>query len=850
MSKTLVIVESPGKITKIQHILGNSYLVMASVGHIIDLDKKSLSIDLEKNYEPIYTILHDKHDVVRKLIKAYKNTSDVLLATDEDREGEMIAWSLAKELKIKDAKRIVFNSITEKELKTAVKNPRPIDNNLVDAQKLRRVLDRIIGYRLSPLLWKSLNQMNLSAGRVQSVVVKLIIEKENEIKEFFQNDLNSYFKVSGEFTYKKSKLEAILYEKKKKTKKDIDEDSDKKKKKKTKKDVDKDNNPEEYTGGKIASIIEYENISSVMKSISKSTFKITDIFDKEHFRNPSAPFTTSTLQQEASSKLGFTSKRTMISAQHLYEAGYITYMRTDSISLSEEAMKKIEKYVKETYGNNYYRRVQYKSKSKNTQEAHEAIRPSDPNVKTVEINSSQKIGNDEIKLYNLIWKRSIASQMAPAKINITSIIVDISKLKDYYFVSQIKNILFKGFLIVYDFVNIEKDDRDNDDDLDLTTDNIKPKIGSELEANTVKAKQTYQHPPSRYNEASLVNKLDPNNLNIGRPSTYASIIEKIQKANYIVKKDNLGIDKEMMIIEWDGNKKIEETTDKITLGKDTNRFTPTTLGIIVTDFLIKYFNEIMDYKFTAHMEELLDEVAEGKIKWVKVLDKFYKTFQPLVDNLTTKLKDNPDQKLSKEKVLGKHPTSGYEITALITRYGEAVKMTDPSNPKKYIYAPIKLPLTLDTIKLDEAVKLFEYPKNLGKYGKKDVLLQKGKFGFYLKVGTDKITLDLDEETVNKYTLEDAIKVLNEKKSNELWSGSDSKFKYIILEGPYGKYINAKPKTKTGKSRNYKLPEKIGDKEIKTNEDIKKLTLDDILKIISEAYNKPRKGFKKNYKKKE
>ena len=819
----LVICESGGKIEKIQHILGDNYIVIASYGHIIDLDKHDISINFSDNFQPIYKVLDGKEIVISKLQKAFSKCDDVLLATDKDREGEMIAWSLARELKIDNPKRIAFTSITKKDLLDAVKHPCKINNDLVDAQKLRRLLDRIIGYRISPLLWKSIGSGQLSAGRVQSVVVKLIIEKENEIKDFFKCDSVSFFKTYGEFMDKNKKIfKSYLYIK--------DQDGDIKK-------------------GKISQIIKLEEAKIVMKQIMKSSFKISDFNERESLRYPSPPFTTSTLQQEASRKYGFSAKRTMTTAQHLYEAGFITYMRTDSMNLSDEALKSIGDFVISKYNNEYYKKTNYTSKVKNTQEAHEAVRPTDVKVLGISDNSKSKIGVDEIKLYSLIWKRSVASQMTPAKFNIISIQIDISKCNDYYFVSQIEKNIFPGFLTVYNLSNIEHDDKNDDDknddnknDDDKNDDKndddiIIPKIGSKLDIKIVNSTQEYKRPPTRYNEATLISKIDPKNLNIGRPSTYASIIDKIQNTGYVNKEDNEGIEKESIVLSWDGEAKIEEDIKKIILGNDKNKFVPSSLGILVNDFLIQYFPNIMDYKFTADMEDQLDDVASGKLKWNIVLENFYKTFQLLIEKLNNTIK--PKEIVDKyERVLGNHPESGKKIVATIAKYGSIVKLIDNEKKSKSIIAPIKKPLTLENITIVDALKLFEFPKTLGKYGKKIATLNRGKYGYYLKVGEIKISLDITEEDISEFDIDDAIKAIAEKNKNILWQIEDATNNYIILDGKYGKYINTKPLKGKKKAKNYKLPEDIN---------IDDLTLEKILDIISNSYKN--RGRKKSTKQK-
>lgn len=861
----LVLIESSGKIEKIQHILGKDYKVLASLGHIIDLDKKDISIDFDNNYEPKYKILDGKHDVIKKICAMYNKCDDVLIATDKDREGEMIAWSLARELHIKNPKRITFTSITQKDLIDAVKHAGKINIDLVNAQKLRRILDRIIGYRISPLLSKSLGRMASSAGRVQSVVVRLIVEKENEIENFFESDEESFFKTMGEFSIKnhimKSQLYSINshskstdnsddeYSDDESTEDSSSESSEDESDSSSEDDSSNDESSEEESEddienkpkkGKISKINKLSDARNVMLNISKSTFKISNISEKESIRYPSAPFTTSTLQQEASRKMGFSSKQTMIAAQHLYEAGFITYMRTDSVSLSDEAMDEIKKFVTKTYGKEYYRKMDYNTKSKKTktvktQEAHEAIRPTHVEKEFIAKNSTTRIDDTEIKLYNLIWKRSIASQMAGAKFNVITIQIDISKLTEYYFVSIVENNTFMGFLEVYKMKNVEHDNDEESED-DIINDFV-PKIGTKLVAKNIICSQDYKRPPCRYNEASLINKMDPKNLNIGRPSTYSKIIDKIQESKYIKKEDNEGIEKKSIILKWNGNK-ITEENKKIILGKDTNKFIPTELGKEVNKFLMKYFPDIMDYKFTAHMEDQLDLVASGDLNWVKIFDDFYKSFQPLVEKLNSTIK--PKQLIDEnERCLGNHPDTGNKIIATIGPYGVYAKMYLDDEHKKSVCAPIKKPLTLKKVTLEDVVKLFEYPKKLGMYGKKEVNLMKGQYGFYLKLGKgDNVGLNgLTEEDIDGYTLEDAIEKIEEKNKKILWEGKDEKYKYIILDGQYGKYISAKPiKGKKVKAKNCKLADDIN---------ITELTIDKVSNIVANTKISKRKFVKKN-----
>ena len=825
--KILVIVESPGKIKKIQDILGDSYVVSASVGHIIDLAAKTMSIDIENNFKPEYEILSGKESIVKQLKALSKTSSDILLATDEDREGEMIAWSLAYTLGINNAKRIAFNSITEKELLNAVKNPRKIDMDLVDAQKSRRILDRLVGYEISPLLWKSIGQ-SLSAGRVQSVVSRLIIDREKDIKEFLSKEIKSAFKFKAIFN---KNIISSLYQTKKPDgnidgnidSSDIDSiDTDSH----VEQDKQTANDSEKISGtllkGYKAIILTEKMARELLKKMSESEYKIIGKGEKLKFKNPSPPFTTSTLQQESSRKLGFAVKRTMMAAQNLYEAGHITYMRTDSTNLSEEALKSIGQYILDVYGKSYHVEKNYKGKSKNTQEAHEAIRPTHIEIKG--LSESGKIGSDELKLYQLIWKRAIASQMAPAKFSVATTHISISKLKDYYYSTEIDTLIFDGFLKVYNLKNLEETDETN-----IST--KIPQLGEKLQCSNITATQEYERPEPRYDEASLINKLDPKNLNIGRPSTYATIINKIQERGYIIKKDNEGIEKDSMQLIFDG-KKIEDSKFKISLGKDIGRLTPTPLGKIVTEFLIQYFPEIMDYKFTSDMEQKLDDVAEGKLVWSNLMDKFYNTeFHPIIENLKKEKIKFVDKD---RKVIGKDPTSGEDIIVTMRRYGPVVMIE--KGKKTLNIAPIKAPLTVDTITLENAIEILSYPKLLGKYEKKDIYLYRGKYGFYSKCGDKNINLSKfeNEEDITVDVISELIK---EVKKKYLWEGSEGKIEYKVLEGPYGKFINIKDMSKKlAKPLNIKFPEGI---------EIKDLTLDKIKNLVEEGKKTKFRRGKKN-----
>lgn len=735
--KTLIIVESSKKTETISKILGKNYIVEGCNGHIIELPEKSISIDFE-TFESEYKIIDGKQHVIKNLKSKLKSCSECLIATDKDREGEMIAWSLARELKLKDPKRITFGSITKTEINKAIKEIGTIDNHIVNAQKVRRMLDRIIGYKISPLLQK--NTGGKSAGRVQSVVVKLIIEKENEINEFFEKETSSVFKTTAILNCDDNILKCVLYDNEK---------------------------------NKIYKIKTHEKAQNTMIKLSKSKYRIDNIEYKKSIQNPVAPFTTSTLQQEALNKFGMTSKTTMMTAQKLYEGGYITYIRTDSMSLSDDGMKVIKDYILSKYGDDYYREKKYVPKIKNTQEAHEAIRPTDKQIidkcKTLDDCEDKNIGINEMKLYNLIWKRTIASQMTEAKFKLMIIKINISKLDDYYFRSETKSLIFDGFLAVYNLKNI-------DDDIDEEcVKNIKLKEGIKLDVSIIETIQEYDTPPTRYNESKLLNKMDPSDLNIGRPSTYATIIDKIQKAGYVEIKNKIdGLSKECKIIEFKNNK-ITEKIKTIMLGHDKNKFVPTEISYVVNEYLNHNFPKIMDYKFTADIEKYLDDIAIGKIDWFKIIKNFYNELMVIVDKL---------QSISIPKdaiVLGIHPETGFTIIAQNAKFGPVVKMM----AQKPIYAPIKRPNTIKNITLENAVKLLEYPKYLGDYNEKPVMLCKGKFGIFLKFDKSNYTINLQLDDIN---LDSAIELINKKNETYLWTGSDKTTKYIIAESKFGKYI--------------------------------------------------------------
>ena len=790
MTKTLVIVESAGKIKKISKILGDEYIVMASAGHIIDLDSKKISVDINNNFEPKYVINKDKKDLVNKLKKMAEN-KNVLLAADADREGEMIAWSLAKELKLVNPNRLIFTEITEKALFNAIKNPTKLNMNLVNAQKSRGILDRIIGYKLSPLLWKHLGNNNLSAGRVLSVIVKLIIEKENKIKEFFNSDTSFYFKISSILENDNNELKCLLYE---------------------------DNEDNKHVNS-LLHIETYEEAKNITKLLMLSEFKIEDILDKESIRKPQEPFETSSLQQEASNKLGMNSKKTMTIAQKLYEMGLITYVRTDSIAMSEEILTSTESYINTKYGNKYYNRKIYVNNGKNCQEAHECIRPTDIFKDNLDNINLDNISNDEIRLYELIWKRTVASQMSNAIFKIFNIKINISKTNKYYFNTIKEQVIFDGYLKVYNILDVE-----NNEDVDIILKNkLTLKIGMKLQSKIINTTQEYKQPTNRYNEATLISQLKK--LGIGRPATYAPFIEKIIEKKYAVKENPQGIKKDSLIITVQNNF-MEEKKKEILIGKELNRFVPTSIAELTNTFLIKNFPTIIDYKLTSNLEDDLDKIANNNLNWIVMLKTFCDEFINLVDTISKTLNYT-----NNEKLLGLHPKHNFEIFAITTKYGDTLKYIDNNMCK---YANIDYPLTVSNITLEEALKILEYPKILGTYNNNDILLNKGKYGFYLSynnnnysVKVNNIDLDFDE----------AIKIIEEQQYPILFSFKDTKKHYTILNGKYGKYINIKSlNTKSTKPVNIPLPKDINITDINM-EKINDIINANKTKPVSKKYNK-------------
>jgi DNA topoisomerase-1 len=703
MSKNLVIVESPAKAKTIEGFLGKDFMVKSSFGHVRDLVKKGFGIDLEQNFTPTYEVQPDKEKVIEELKKLSKKADIVWLASDEDREGEAISWHLFETLGLdkKKTKRIVFHEITKSAIQNAISNPREIDINLVNAQQARRILDRLVGFELSPILWRKIRP-SLSAGRVQSVAVRLIVEREREIKNF---QSVSSFKVAALFLVGgKSILKAELD----------------------------------------ARFKTEAEAQSFLEKCRGAIYAINSIETRPAKRTPSAPFTTSTLQQEASRKLGFSVSQTMVVAQRLYEAGKITYMRTDSVNLSETAISQAKEAITKNYGAEYHHPRQYKNKSKGAQEAHEAIRPT--------YIANQMIGGDrnEQRLYDLIWKRTIASQMSDAELEKTTVKVGISSTTEQ-FVAQGEVLKFDGFLKVY------MEGKDEDENEDEESASILPPMsqGDRLDLKEITATERFTHHPPRYTEASLVKKLEE--LGIGRPSTYAPTISTIQKLNYVEKADREGNPRNYTLLSFEGTQ-IRKTTKTENTGAEKAKLFPTDIGAVVNDFLIQYFPDILDFHFTARVEEEFDEIAEGKMKWTDMLEEFYRPFHKTVE----KTNEN-SERASGERVLGTDPKSGKPVIVRIGRFGPLAQIgeTNEETGEKPVFASLLKEQSIETITLEDALDLFKLPMHLGAYKEKDVVIGVGRFGPYVKWGEAYISIPRSEDPL-KVDMERAIELITEK----------------------------------------------------------------------------------------
>lgn len=698
MAKNLVIVESPAKAKTIEKFLGKDFKVESSYGHIADLPSKELGVDVDGDFEPKYQVSSDKKAVVKKLKDLSKKAETVWLASDEDREGEAIAWHLAETLGLdkEKTKRIVFHEITKSAIMKAVENPRKIDYDLVDAQQARRVLDRIVGYELSPVLWRKVKG-GLSAGRVQSVSVRLIVEREREIQEF---QPEASYRIDAEFSNEEGQSFKAKLPKTFSTK---------------------------------------EEALDFLEKNATANFKVADLTKKPAKKSPAAPFTTSTLQQEASRKLYFSVSKTMTMAQRLYEAGLITYMRTDSVNLSDEARKGAEKEIIDAYGKEYSKERNFTGKTKGAQEAHEAIRPTDFSRHSVNID------RDQARLYELIWKRAIASQMSEAQLERTNVKIE-ANTHDETFTANGEVIKFDGFLKVY---------LEGTDDEDTEQDGMLPamKVNETLLNNYITATERYTRPPYRYTEASLVKKLEE--LGIGRPSTYAPTISTIQNRNYIEKGTVEGVEREYTQLTLaEGKVEDKKLTEKV--GSDKGKLVPTDIGMIVTDFLVNHFESILDYNFTAKVEDQFDDIAEGKEDWKAMMKSFYEKFHPVVEDV----QENADRE-SGERILGEDPKTGKQVSVRLGKFGPMVQMGTVDDEEKPTFASLGPDQQLNTITFEEAMDLFKLPKELGKYKGEVVEVNNGRYGPYVKFGKKYISLAAGQDPLN-VELEDAVELIKEK----------------------------------------------------------------------------------------
>lgn len=772
MSKNLLIVESPAKAKTIEKILGNDFDVKSCYGHIRDLEKDDMGIDVNNNYQPRYKVPEDKQKVVKELKQLAKKSKEVWLASDEDREGESISWHLAEELGLdpKVTKRIVFHEITAPAIRNAVLNPRLINMDLVNAQQARRVLDRLVGFELSPVLWRKIGmQRSLSAGRVQSVAVRLIVEREREINNFA---VVSSYKIEALFSASDVNGKQVTFK----------ADGPNK--------IDKEEAAEKF-----------------LESCKGASYTVADVTVKPAKRTPAAPFTTSTLQQEASRKLGYSVSKTMLLAQRLYESGKITYMRTDSINLSETAMQDIQKEIKSSYGDKYYQAREFKNKNASAQEAHEAIRPTYMENHTTD-------DEDGRRLYDLIWKRTIASQMSDAVFEKTAAKITISTNKDTLTASG-EVMKFDGFLKVY---NEGKDEEDDED-----AEGILPplKAAQVLDFKEMRATQKFTRPAPRYTEASLVKKLEE--LGIGRPSTYAPTITTIMKRNYVEKRDKEGVKRDVNVWKLKKDDTVKKEITSENTGAEKSKLFPTDLGMVVTDFLKLHFKKVMDYGFTAQIEEEFDEIAEGKIKWSNMIDDFYKPFHSIIEvTLETA------ERAKGEREIGAEAETGKRVIARMGRYGPMVQIGESGNEEdKPRFAKLKANQSIETINMEEAMELFKLPRNVGTFEDKDVLVNIGRFGPY--ASHDKKFYSLNKE-MDPYSvsIEDIAPMIEEKRQakDDRTIKVFEKEKIQILKGPYGPYI------KQG-LRNYKLGKQQQEKAAD-------LTIEEVKAIIEELKANPPK----------
>lgn len=771
MAKNLVIVESPAKAKTIEGYLGKDYKVMSSYGHVRDLAKKGTSIEIENDFNPVYEVSADKKKVIAELKKEAKNAEVVWLATDEDREGEAISWHLKEALKLKPEsyKRITFNEITKTAVTKAIENPRDIDVDLVDAQQARRVLDRLVGFELSPVLWRKVKP-SLSAGRVQSVAVRLIVEREQEIEAF---KTESYYNTEATFKVGRSNLKAKLTD----------------------------------------TFHQTSEAETFLKACDGCDFKVQDVQTKPAKKSPAQPFTTSTLQQQASLKLGFSVSRTMSVAQRLYESGRITYMRTDSVNLSEQAIEGAKNEIENSYGKNYSKTRRYKTKSSGAQEAHEAIRPTDFSTHSI------SAGRDEERLYQLIWQRTIASQMSEAELERTTIKIDAPDKKEFQAKGEI--IKFDGFLKVYLEHTVDDDEDDSE------TEGLLPEIhvGDTLKAALIKSTERFTRPPARYVEASLVKKLEE--LGIGRPSTYAPTISTIQKRGYVEKGENEGELRTYKELTLKGSDlDTAELSEKT--GSNKGKLVPTDIGRVVTEFLIEHFGRIMDYHFTASVEQEFDEIAQGLKKWTEMLKKFYQPFHKNVEDTI-----EHSERASGERILGTDPKSGKDVIARIGRFGPMIQIGVQDDEEKPQFASLRKNQSISTISLEEALELFKFPKEIGTFEDKVVKVNIGRFGPYVQHDAKFVSIsEKNGDSIESMTIERAIELIQQKRiddANKTIKTFDEDDTLFVLNGRYGPYL------KKGR-KNFKLPKDV--------EDPAQLTYEQCVEIMENQPTKKRATKKK------
>lgn len=775
MQENLVIVESPAKAKKIEEFLGKDFKVMSSYGHIRDLKKKELSID-EKTMEPRYEIPEEKKKLVTELKATAKQAKKIWLASDEDREGEAISWHLCEVLGLDEEKtsRIVFHEITKPAILDAIQHPRHLDMNLVNAQQARRVLDRIVGFKLSPVLWRKVKPA-LSAGRVQSVAVRLIVEREREIQKFKSEP---YYRVNAVFAL-----------------------------------INENGGATEVKAELDQRFKTHEEVEAFLEKCKNAKFTVEAVTKKPLKRTPAPPFTTSTLQQEAARKLGFTVSQTMMVAQRLYEGGRITYMRTDSVNLSTLCSNASKDEIIKVYGNEYSKPRTYHTSSKGAQEAHEAIRPTYMSETSIDGTSQEK------RLYELIWKRTIASQMADAQIEKTTINIHIDNTTEK-FVANGEVVVFDGFLKVY------RESTDEDDNAEDST-HILPamKEGDELQRREIIATEKFSLAPARYTEASLVKKLE--DLGIGRPSTYAPTISTIQQREYVVKGDKQGEERCYTVDSLKGIK-VTQKTKKEMAGSEKGKLLPTDIGIVVNDFLMANFPNIMDYNFTAHVEQRFDDIAEGKTEWIKWMKDFDKGFEPEVKEVMNARSEHK----AGERELGNDPKSGRPVFVKIGRFGPVVQIGTADDKDKPQFAQLPADKSIETITLEEALELFKLPRQVGEFEGTTVIIGAGRFGPYVLHNRKYVSIPKDIDPM-AITLEQAIELINEKRSNEQKrhiKTFEEDEKLELLNGRYGPYI-------AYDGKNYRIPKA-------KQENVEALTYDECMTIIKEAPEPKTRGRKK------